>query len=63
MRYIIILALVLSSCDSHTELTNDQIIAEAKKCNDAGFGTRSLINGWTNKIETIQCIQVDNHVK
>ena len=36
--------------------TNDEIIAETKKCTDAGFSAQLKINGMSGEIVGIQCI-------
>lgn len=56
MKHIIILTLILTSCDQAKEMTNDQIIAETKKCRDAGFTPQVGFNGWNGRVLFVQCL-------
>lgn len=49
---LILLILLLSGCG--TLLTNDEIIAACKKCEDAGFGALAFRNEGSRIVE-IQC--------
>ena len=47
--------LLLLGCDSHQPQTNDQIIAETKKCEAAGMEPKLIYNAWTNEPLFIRC--------
>lgn len=41
---------------SRDEWTNDRVIEETKKCEDAGLVANRIYNGWTYKTTDIQCV-------
>ena len=41
------------SCGNY--MSNDEIIAQTKKCNDAGMKTSRVINNFNYKVEEIIC--------
>lgn len=58
MRRLIIigLALSLAACSQrYTPLTNDQIIAEVKKCEEAGLDAEEVRVNWAYIVH-IQCV-------
>ncbi len=38
-------------------LTNTQIIASAKECNDAGMDYHIILSGWDNTPVAVQCVK------
>lgn len=53
---ILIAGIVLTGCS----MTNDEIIAEAKKCEDAGLISGVASNLYTGSIIRVTCIPVFN---
>lgn len=47
--------LFLSGCHTNKSMTNDEIIAECKKCNDAGLTPYYVRNAATYDIVKITC--------
>lgn len=55
---LLIVLLVLCGCkEEYPPMTNDQIIAETKKCEDAGFVAVTLGRPFTDGGDTIRRIQ------
>ena len=58
MKYMaVMLFVILAGCDNPSPMTNDEIIAETKKCADAGMVAVPLIQALTGdeQIRKIQC--------
>ena len=49
---IVLACVVLVGC----EMPNDQIIAECKKCREAGLTPVTVHNGFTEKVVGVQCM-------
>lgn len=47
--------LLLGACNNPLTLTNEQIIAETKKCESAGLMERVFSNNWDGGIYRIEC--------
>lgn len=50
--------LFFSGCYSEG-MTNEQIIEETKKCNEAGMGVREIQDGWNFNTQKIICTEKD----
>ena len=48
----VLLAVALAGCG----MTNDEIIAEHKKCAAAGMRTERFVNGFTSTTDRITCV-------
>ena len=48
--------LVLTACEPKLSLTNDEIIAEVKKCNDAGLAGQVIFDRHKRNVIKVQCI-------
>ena len=55
MKYLFIAFLLLSSCQSKYSMTNDEIIAEVKKCESAGMKASIGHNGLNHYWVTVLC--------
>jgi len=53
-KVIIILVLLLSACTP--TMSNDEIIKETKKCEDAGLKAQTIYNGVTGEVRYIRCM-------
>ena len=54
-KLIVILVLLLAACTSPT-MTNDEIIKETNKCEDAGLKAQTIYNGVTGEVRYIRCM-------
>ena len=59
MRFLIVAIVASFLCGCERTMTNDQIIAETKKCEAAGLKADPMVNGWTGAVRNIQCIPKD----
>lgn len=55
-RRILFLTAVLGLAGCDQPMTNDQIIAETKKCEDAGLDVSVGVDGWNWNITHITCV-------
>jgi PBP1b-binding outer membrane lipoprotein LpoB len=52
---ILFVAFFLGGCSKTTVLTNEEIITETKKCQEAGMGTNQIVNhGYTGYLGTVR---------
>lgn len=46
----------VSGCSGPPPLTNEQIIAEARKCETAGLEARTIRTGISSRISRVECV-------
>jgi len=58
MKTRLLLAVLVCSllCACDKPMTNDEIIAEKKKCDDAGMTPQIIYSGWTYEVMHLQCM-------
>lgn len=52
MKTLTVCLLLLAGCS----MSNDEIIAETKKCEDAGMDAQQLARVWDYRVQQVQCI-------
>ena len=58
MKYLMpLILLLLLGCT--TQMPNDQIISETKKCHDVGMKAQVRWNGITNQVIGVQCVPAE----
>ena len=57
-KIVLVMMVVLSvGCSQRPAMTNDEIIADKKKCEDAGMDYSEIINGFTYETIRVKCVR------
>lgn len=55
LGFIFLVVWGISKIPGPTYMTNDEIISETKKCENAGMIGSQLVNGWNYKVTSVIC--------
>lgn len=56
MKLLLAMTLFMFGCSIHPTITNDEAIAETKKCEAAGMRPVREVDGWANRTVAIWCV-------
>jgi len=62
MERLLLLIVTLLTIGCYKEMTNDEIISEAAKCQQAGMKAELYTNGWTGSPIQVVCYPVNVEV-